>query len=139
MIDYLTVFLSISFKEELMTSLNRYFQTYALTAFSTILVLVLSACGTPASGQGPIIVAGKLDIEGQLFTEMYTLLLRKNGFTVDEKLAYGDTNGNFNAIQKGGIDLYAEFTGTALNLLKIKSTFDPQKDYDTIKKDYEQK
>ena len=47
-------------------------------------------------------------------------------------------NGNFNAIQKGSVDLYAEFTGTALNLLKIKSTFNPQKDYDTIKKDYEQ-
>jgi len=122
-----------------MTSLNRYFQAYALTTFLTILVLVLSACGTPTSGKGPITVGGKLDTEGQLLTTLYTLLLRKNGFTVSEKLAYGDTNGNFNAIQKGSIDLYAEFTGTALNLLKIKSTFNPQKDYDTIKKDYEQK
>ncbi len=122
-----------------MASLNRYFQAYALTTFLTILVLVLSACGTPTSGKGPITVGGKLDTQGQLLTTLYTLLLRKNGFTVNEKLAYGDTNGNFDAIQKGSIDLYAEFTGTALNLLKIKSTFNPQKDYDTIKKDYEQK
>src|SRR5438270_6359660 len=121
-----------------MISPNRSFRAYALTAFLTILVLALSACGTTTSGgKGPITVGGKLDIEAQLFTEMYTLLLRKNGFAVNEKLAYGDTNGNFNAIQKGAIDLYPEFTGTALNVLKITSTFNPQKDYDTIKKDYE--
>jgi osmoprotectant transport system substrate-binding protein len=122
-----------------MLSLNRTFQGYVFVTFWTILVLALSACGTTTSGgKGPITVAGKLDIEAQLFTEMYTLLLRKNGFTVNEKLAYGDTNGTFNALQKGSIDLYPEFTGTALDLLKIKSSFDPQKDYDTIKKAYEQ-
>ena len=43
-----------------MASLNRYFQAYALTAFLTIVVLVLSACGSPASGKGPITVAGSL-------------------------------------------------------------------------------
>jgi osmoprotectant transport system substrate-binding protein len=131
-------------KEEIMISLNRFLfcvssRSHVFVAFLTILVLTLSACGsTPGGGgKGPITVAGKLDVEAQLFTEMYTLLLRKNGFTVNEKLAFGDTNGNFNAIQKGSIDIYPEFTGTALNLLKIKSTFNPQKDYDTIKKDYE--
>lgn len=115
------------------------FGVYAFTILLTIIVLALSACGTTTSGgKGPITVASKLDVEQQLLAEMYTLLLRKNGFTVNEKLAYGDTNGTFNAIQKGSIDLYPEFTGTALNLLKIKSSFDPQKDYNTIKKDYEQ-
>ncbi|HWS84315.1 MAG TPA: glycine betaine ABC transporter substrate-binding protein [Ktedonobacteraceae bacterium] len=91
---------------------------------------------TNSGSTGLITVGGKSDAEGQLFTEMYTLLLRKNGFTVNEKLT-GDANGNFNAIQAGSIDLYPEFTGTALSLLNIKSSFDPQKDYDTIKKDYE--
>jgi osmoprotectant transport system substrate-binding protein len=121
-----------------MTFSIRSLRSYAFVACLTMFVLVLSACGTPASGKGAITVGGKLDIEAQLFTEMYTLLLRKNGFTVNEKLAYGDTNGIFTAIQRGSIDLYPEFTGTALSILKIKSSFNPQEDYDTIKKDYEQ-
>jgi glycine betaine/choline ABC-type transport system substrate-binding protein len=119
----------------------RFLRSYAFVACLTVLVLALSACGgtaTTSGSKGPITVGGKLDIEAQLFTEMYTLLLRKNGFTVNEKLAYGDTNGLFNAIQRGNIDIYPEFTGTALSLLKIKSTFNPQKDYETIKKAYEQ-
>ncbi|HEX3643540.1 MAG TPA: glycine/betaine ABC transporter substrate-binding protein, partial [Ktedonobacteraceae bacterium] len=70
-----------------MTSRKRSFRAYPLIAFFTLLVLVLSACGsTDSSGsKGSITVGGKLDVEAQLLTELNTLLLRKNGFTVNEK------------------------------------------------------
>ncbi len=122
-----------------MTSLKRTFRIYPFLALVTVLILAFSACGGASGSKGTINVGGKLDAEANLFTEMYTQLLRKQGFTVNEHLNYGDTNGNFNAIQKGSIDLYAEFTATALNLLKVNSSYDPAKDYDTVKQQYEQK
>jgi osmoprotectant transport system substrate-binding protein len=119
------------------------FRAYPLVVLCAIFVLLLSACGgtstTGTGDKGPITIGGKLDVEAQLFTEFYSLLLVKNGFKVNEKLAYGKTPANFQAIQKGSIDLYAEFTGTALSLLDLKSTYDPQKDYDAIKDQYKQK
>jgi osmoprotectant transport system substrate-binding protein len=115
--------------------------------FTLVLLLVLPACGTAgnsggtttggtspsSSPKGPITVAGKLDTEAQLLTKMYTLLLRKAGFTVNEKPALGNTTIVFNAITSGQIDLYPEFTATGLNTLKIASAHDPQKDYQAVK------
>ena len=94
---------------------------------------------TAASGaKGTITVGGKLDTEAQLLTEMYTELLQKAGYTVNEKLALGNSIIVFQAITSGAIDLYPEFTATGLNQLKLPSTYDPQKDYAAVKAGYEQ-
>jgi len=69
---------------------------------------------------------------------MYVLLLQKAGFTVTPKLALGQTPIVFNALKSGAIDLYPEFTGTGLNILGVKSAYDPSKDYDTVKNGFEQ-
>jgi osmoprotectant transport system substrate-binding protein len=69
---------------------------------------------------------------------MYSDLLRKGGFSVQEHLAFGNTPFNFEAIKNGDIDLYPEFTATGLNLLNIKSAYDPDKDYQAVKNGYEQ-
>lgn len=120
---------------------------FALTC-SLVFLLALSACGTTGNSgnstttgsgatstapKGPITVASKLDVEGQLLGTMYTLLLRKAGFTVNEKLALGNSTIVFSAITSGQIDLYPEFTATGLNTLKLASAHDPQKDYQTVK------
>jgi osmoprotectant transport system substrate-binding protein len=97
-----------------------------------------SASTGGATGKGTIIVGGKLDTEAQLLTEMYTLLLQKAGYTVDEKLALGNSVIVFQAISSGAIDLYPEFTATGLNKLGIKSAYDPQKDYEAVKNGFEQ-
>lgn len=113
-------------------------------------MLILAACGSTSSGgstgggnsggssKGPIVVGSKLDPESQLIGEMYILLLQKAGFTVTPKLALGQTPIVFSALKSGAIDLYPEFTATGLNTLSIKSTFDPQKDYDAVKSGFEQ-
>ncbi|TMB82234.1 MAG: glycine/betaine ABC transporter substrate-binding protein, partial [Chloroflexi bacterium] len=82
-------------------------------------MLILAACGSSGSSSGsntpstsskvPITVGSKLDPEAQLLGEMYVLLLRKDGFTVNPKLALGQTPTVFAALKSGAIDLYPEF------------------------------
>jgi len=133
-----------------MTFLTRSLRTKAMALFALISLLLLAACGNgPSSGGStttggstskvPITVGSKLDVEGQLLGEMYILLLQKAGYTVNSKLALGQTPTLAAAIKSGAIDIYPEYTGTALDQIGAKSSFDPQKDYDTVKAGYEQK
>src|SRR5438876_6982658 len=132
-----------------MTLLRRSLGAKFLLLFALIPMLILSACGgssgssSNSSGTStltkvPITVGSKLDPEAQLLGEMYVLLLRKAGFTVNPKLALGQTPTVFAALKSGAIDLYPEFTATGLNLLSAKSSFNPAKDYQTVKNGFEQ-
>ena len=130
-----------------MTLLTRSLRAKSLVLFALVLMLILAACGgSPSTGttggttssKVPITVGSKLDTEAQLLREMYVLLLRKAGFTVNPKLALGQTPTVFAALKSGAIDLYPEFTATGLNLLSVKSAFDPAKDYQTVKNGFEQ-
>src|SRR5881275_1825975 len=120
-----------------------------LLLFALIPMLILSACGgstgsssnssgTSTPTKVPITVSSKLDPEAQLLGEMYVLLLRKAGFTVNPKLALGQTPIVFAALKSGAIDLYPEFTGTGLNILGVKSAYNPDQDYQTVKNGFEQ-
>jgi len=120
-----------------------------LLLFALIPMLILSACGgssgssSTSSGTStptkvPITVGSKLDPEAQLLGEMYVLLLQKAGYTVTPKLAIGQTPVVFNTLKSGAIDLYPEFTGTGLNILGVKSSYNPQQDYQTVKNGFEQ-
>ena len=134
-----------------MALLRRSFGAKFLLAFALIPLLILSACGstsgggstptpgtTPTPAKVPITVASKLDLDGHLLGEMYVLLLQKAGYTVNAKLALGDNAVLFSAIKSGQIDLYPEFTGTGLSLLGLKSSYNPDQDYQTVKTQYEQ-
>jgi osmoprotectant transport system substrate-binding protein len=120
-----------------------------LLLFALIPMLILSACGgssgssygssgTSTPTKVPITVGSKLDPEAQLLGEMYVLLLQKAGYTVNPKLALGQTPVVFAALKSGAIDLYPEFTGTGLNILQVKSSYNPQQDYQTVKNGFEQ-
>jgi osmoprotectant transport system substrate-binding protein len=131
-----------------MALLSRSFRAKSIALLALIPMLILAACGstgttnpgsgTPSSSKVPITVGSKLDTEAQLLGEMYVLLLQKAGFTVTPKLALGQTPTVFNALKSGAIDLYPEFTATGLNLLQTKSSYDPAKDYQTVKNGFEQ-
>jgi osmoprotectant transport system substrate-binding protein len=69
---------------------------------------------------------------------MYVLLLRKAGYTINSKLALGQTPTVFAALKSGAIDLYPEFTATGLNILNVKSSFNPTQDYQTVANGFEQ-
>ena len=131
-----------------MALLSRSFRAKSIALLALIPMLILAACGstgttnpgsgTPSSSKVPITVGSKLDPEAQLLGEMYVLLLQKAGFTVTPKLALGQTPTVFNALKSGAIDLYPEFTATGLNLLQTTSSYDPAKDYQTVKNGFEQ-
>jgi len=131
-----------------MTPIFRSLQARIFTLFVIVLLplLILSACGstsgTGSSGptsKGTLTLGSKLDVESQLITEMYSLLLQKAGYTVNTKLALGNSVIVFQAITSGDIDMYPEFTATGLNTLGISSTHNPQQDYNLVKQGFEQK
>lgn len=132
-----------------MALLRRSLRARPIVLLALIPVLILAACGSSgssgtsgssstSSSKVPITVGSKLDPEAQLLGEMYVLLLQKAGYTVNPKLALGQTPTVFNALKSGAIDLYPEFTGTGLNILGVKSAFNPNKDYQTVKNGFEQ-
>lgn len=131
-----------------MTLLKRLSGAKLLFLLALISMLILSACGssgtsggggsTPTSTKVPITVGSKLDLDGHLLGEMYVLLLQKAGYTVHSKLALGDNATLLAAIKSGTVDLYPEFTGTGLSILGIKSSYNPEQDYQTVKNGYEQ-
>jgi len=124
-------------------------------ALLCIPMLLLSACGANAgSGSGTstgssstggsnskgvtLTVGGKLDGESKILTELYTLVLRDAGYTVNEKPAFGDNAIVFQGIKSGALDIYPEFTATGLDALSKKSSLDDQTDYNTVKTGYKQ-
>jgi len=131
-----------------MTLIKRSLGAKFFLLFALVPMLILSACGsstssstssgTPTPASVPITVGSKLDPEAQLLGEMYVLLLQKAGYTVNPKLALGQTPIVFAALKSGAIDLYPEFTATGLNILNVKSSFNPTQDYQTVSSGFEQ-
>lgn len=77
-----------------------------------------SSSGTSATtgtgGKGPIKVGSKIDTEGSLLAQMIIAMLKHNGFAVEDKSQLGTTDVNRKALLAGEIDVYPEYTGTAL-------------------------
>lgn len=119
-----------------MLSLLRSPRTRSLSLCILISLTLLAGCALPKTH---LIVGGKLDTEAKLLTEMYVLLLRHAGFDVEEKAALGTNDDVLNALTKGKIDLYPEFTGTGLAKLGLHTTGDSTKDYQTVKNGFESK
>ena len=103
-----------------------------------IAVPMLAGCGSTSNGaQVTVVVASKKDADSQLEGYMYALLLQQAGFKVKTQIPLGDTNTLFTAIKSNQIDVYPEFTGTALFLLNLTTTHNAQQDYTAVKNAYE--
>jgi osmoprotectant transport system substrate-binding protein len=87
-----------------------------ILAIAVLLAAILAVAfplSEPAASdtQEKIIVGSKIDTEGGLLGQMIVLLLRENGFTVDDRTSLGATNVVRQAIIAGEIDIYPEYTG----------------------------
>lgn len=126
-----------------MAAILRSLRVMSFTILIFTSLIIFSACSLTNNPQPAtkihLVVGGKQDIEAQLLTKMYVLLLRNAGFDVTERAALGDNEGVFKAITQGQIDLYPEFTADGLARLKIASTGNPEQDYQNIKQGYERK
>jgi osmoprotectant transport system substrate-binding protein len=94
----------------------------ALLALAT--VVMVAACGNAGGGGGqgggegeggPTITIGSKNFTEQyILGELYAQALEANGFTVEKRLNLGSEQIADRALQGGEIDMYPEYTGTAL-------------------------
>ncbi len=100
------------------------------------------ACNTGSTGDGSTAIkVGSKDFTEQfILGEMYALVLEDQGFQVERKLNLGGTPVAQASLQSGQIDLYPEYTGTALmTVLKQPASSNQKQVFDTVSKTYKEK
>ncbi|MEK4023197.1 ABC transporter permease/substrate-binding protein [Sporosarcina sp. FSL W7-1283] len=105
--DYLLkIFEGLSFKKAII----------AFAAFTVAAILMVAAPLIGGSSKNQLVIGAKLGAEPEILINMYKLLIEdQTELTVELKPGLGKTSFVFNALQSGSIDLYPEFTGTALS------------------------
>ena len=69
----------------------------------------------PSQDEGtPVIIASKPFAESYVLAEIFAQLLEARGIAVDRRFGLGATEIAFGALREGAIDIYPEYTGTAL-------------------------
>lgn len=107
-----------------------------LKAAAVGLAATFAAAG--ASQAEPIKIGSKNFTEQFVVAEIYAQALEKAGLEVEKRLNLGATQIAHTALTSGEIDLYPEYTGTALAaVVKGELTSDPAQIYNTVKKHYE--
>ncbi|MCC9024415.1 osmoprotectant update ABC transporter permease/substrate-binding subunit OpuFB [Bacillus nakamurai] len=106
-----------------------------ILAAAVLIVLTISA----SFGQGNknIVIAGKLGSEPEILINMYKLLIeQETDLHVQLKPGFGKTSFVFNALKSGDIDIYPEFTGTAISefLKETPVSTDEKQVYEQAKK-----
>ncbi len=109
-------------------------QTAGLKPLGLLLLLCLWGCG----GRDSIVVASKNFTEQLILGEIAAQQIeRKTQLTVERKLNLGGTLLAHEAIKHGNIDIYPEYTGTALTVvLKADPPRDPARSYEEVKAEY---
>ena len=79
-----------------------------------VLILLSAALLSFSLAQDPITVGSKIDTEGSVLAQMIRLLLEQEGIEVEDRSGFGTTSVVREALLAGEIDLYPEYTGTAL-------------------------
>ena len=99
-------------------------------------LLGIAACG---SGEKKVVIGSKEFTEQVILREMLAALIEGNSDIKAEQKFLGGTLICFNSLKDGEIDLYVEYTGTALTaILKQEPMKEPQKVYDTVKDAFKQ-
>ena len=88
-----------------------------------------------------ITVGSKSFSEQVILGNMVSDVIEENtDLKVDRKLRLGSTQITFTGITNGEIDVYVEYTGTALvNILQLPSSSDTDYTYDTVKNEFDKK
>lgn len=102
-----------------------------IMAAALALTVGLTACsdGKKADGgatQVKVTVGSKDNTENNLIGEMYAQILEDMGMKVTRQLSLGGTAPTFEALKKGDLDLYPEYTGTGLTVMLEQA--EPEKD-----------
>lgn len=105
-----------------------------------VLGLVVTIVSCNGSADRPIVVASKNFTEQVILGELLSQQIEATtSLKVDRKLNLGGTQVCHNGLTSGSIDLYVEYTGTALtSVLKQPPQNDPQQVYQQVKQAYAQ-
>jgi osmoprotectant transport system substrate-binding protein len=92
------------------------------------LATALTACGNDKGSKSDLTmtVGSKDNTENHLIGEMYALIFEDMGIKVKRQLSLGGTAPTFEALKKGDLDIYPEYTGTGLGVM-LEQT-EPEKD-----------
>ncbi len=105
------------------------------------LVLLVGALGGQAvsgAGKFTLRIGSKNFTEQFILAEMYAQALEAKGYQVERFINLGGTLIAHEAVRTGKIDMYPEYTGTALkNMVKAPAPNDPEIVYKTVKDFYE--
>ncbi len=100
--------------------------------------LVLPQCRGKGGGSGVVRVGSKNFGEDITIAEIYAAALERAHIPVERHMNLGSTQIATAAMQRGDIDLYPEYTGTALiDVLHLAPMHDPKRLFDTVKSHYE--
>jgi osmoprotectant transport system permease protein len=95
-------------------------------AVGAALIAALALVSARPSRQRAVVVGSKNFTEQVLLGELVSALLEDRGFAVDRRLNLGGTNVCHEAVMSGQLDVYVEYTGTALtDILKQPVRSDP--------------
>jgi osmoprotectant transport system substrate-binding protein len=114
-----------------------------MTALMALALTALVSCGSGGGSQGSkgeITVGSKNFTEQVVLGELYSQALEADGYDVNKRLDLGNVTVLDKALQSGEIDMYPEYTGTALvtALGYEGEQFDtPKKTYDKTEELYE--
>lgn len=89
----------------------------SIVAIGVAIIMTLTIILVPylSTQKNELIIAGKLGSEPEILINMYKLILEdETNLHVTLKPGMGKTSFLFNALKSGDIDIYPEFTGTAL-------------------------
>lgn len=102
-----------------------------------VLAVMMSGPSASMAGSKKLVIGSKEFTEQRIIGNIMILLLEKNGFECEDKTGLGGTLVARKALENNQIDIYMEYTGTALTtFLKHKAVItDPQKCYDVVKKE----
>ncbi len=76
-----------------------------------IVLALLFAWPTEALAR-PVVIGCKQDVEGQVLAEIMAQLLEDRGFAVERRFSLGGTLICFEALKRGSVDVYPEYSGT---------------------------
>lgn len=110
--------------------------------FSLILIILSLLLILPVQAKGSITVASKEFPESRLLGEMLAILIENNtDLEVERRHGLGGTTIIFEALRSGSVDLYAEYTGTAMQVvLQDKNILtDPDVVFKQVKKAFHEK
>ncbi|MCL4371333.1 MAG: glycine/betaine ABC transporter substrate-binding protein [Chloroflexi bacterium] len=113
------------------------FPLLLLTLVATVLG---SACSGSAPAEKPKIIVGSKDFTEQFIVgNMVASLMAENGYPVEKKIGLGGSALVHEALKKGDINVYVEYTGTGLTvMLKQPVISDPDKAYEAVQKGYKE-